>query len=150
MEEFRTEIRNMFSDLATQLRQSLQTQASQEEDNPLQEQPEEQQQELDMTWTTIMEELPSAPVISEVSWPKLFKLARELKRRAALMTAGRDLHDIHTVLFLVAHWPQLQQPTRNYAAHRLRLSSHFVLTVLSFLFLGVLSFSLSCCAHFGA
>jgi hypothetical protein len=37
------------------------------------------------------------------------------------MTAGRDLHDIHMVLFLVAHWTQLEQPARNYAAHRLRL-----------------------------
>jgi hypothetical protein len=68
-----------------------------------------------------MEELPSAPIIAEASWPKIYKLARELKRRAALMTSGRDLHDIHTVLFLVAHWTSLQHLARNYTAHRLRL-----------------------------
>jgi hypothetical protein len=49
------------------------------------------------------------------SWQKSFK------RRATLMTAGRDMHDIHTTLFLVAHWPDLNQPACNYTAHRLRL-----------------------------
>jgi hypothetical protein len=37
------------------------------------------------------------------------------------MTAGRDLHDIHTVLFLVAQWPDLHKVARSYTAHRLRL-----------------------------
>jgi hypothetical protein len=77
--------------------------------------------DLDINWASIMEDLPSAPAIQEASWIKIFKLAKELKRRAALMTAGRDLHDIHTVLFLVAQWPDLQQPAKNYTAHRLRL-----------------------------
>jgi hypothetical protein len=65
-------------------------------------------------------ELPTAPVVPEASWPKIYKLAK-LKRRAALMTAGRDMHGIHTVLFLVAQWPELQTPARNYTAHRPRL-----------------------------
>jgi hypothetical protein len=37
------------------------------------------------------------------------------------MTAGRDLHDIHTILHAPAHWDSLQQGSRNYTAHRLRL-----------------------------
>jgi hypothetical protein len=82
---------------------------------------DDHQPDLDITWPSVMEELPTAPIIMETSWPKIYKLAKELKRRAALITAGRDLHDIHTVLFLVAHWPHLIQPARNYTAHRLRL-----------------------------
>jgi hypothetical protein len=37
------------------------------------------------------------------------------------MTAGRDLHDIHTVLHLIGHWNELSPVTQFYAAHRLRL-----------------------------
>jgi hypothetical protein len=34
---------------------------------------------------------------------KIFMLAREVKHRAAMVTAGRDLHDIHTTLHLLNH-----------------------------------------------
>jgi hypothetical protein len=37
------------------------------------------------------------------------------------MTAGRDLHDIHTTLHLVLFWDSMPQPTRLYTQHRLRL-----------------------------
>jgi hypothetical protein len=37
------------------------------------------------------------------------------------MTAGRDLHDLHTVLTLLAHWDHLLPKAKDYAAHRLRL-----------------------------
>jgi hypothetical protein len=43
---------------------------------------------------------------------KIFKLAKELKRRAVLMTAGRDLHDIHTVIYMAAHWDTLHPTAR--------------------------------------
>jgi hypothetical protein len=61
----------------------------------------------------LLEDLPAAPPVLESLWVKIFKLAKELKRRTALMTAGRDLHDIHTVLYIVAQWPELQQVTKN-------------------------------------
>jgi hypothetical protein len=38
-----------------------------------------------------------------------------------MMTAGRDLHDIHTVLHMVSAWEQLPEPAKGYAAHRMRL-----------------------------
>jgi hypothetical protein len=37
------------------------------------------------------------------------------------MSAGWDLHDIHTTLHLVSYWPELQQATKAYTQHRLRL-----------------------------
>jgi hypothetical protein len=37
------------------------------------------------------------------------------------MTAGRDLHDIHIVLYIISQWPDLALVTRNYVAHRMRL-----------------------------
>jgi hypothetical protein len=120
MEEFRTEMRNMFQELAAQLRQTI----SQPEEDQQQQQQDvvpDSAPEQEMIWTSIMEELPAVPAIANTSWAKIYKLAKELRRRAAFMTAGRDLHDIHTVLFLVAHWIHLEQPARNYAAHRLRL-----------------------------
>lgn len=43
------------------------------------------------------------------------------KCRAAIMTTGRDLHDIHTLLHLVGHWAGLDNATRSYRAHRMRL-----------------------------
>jgi hypothetical protein len=39
-------------------------------------------------WESILEALPTAPPFDEGSVPKLFKLALELRRRSALMTAG--------------------------------------------------------------
>jgi hypothetical protein len=43
------------------------------------------------------------------------------------MTAGRDLHDINTVLHPVGHWDELNYTTQNYAAHRLRLAGCTIL-----------------------
>jgi hypothetical protein len=37
------------------------------------------------------------------------------------MTAGRHLHDIHNLLHLVGHWTSLDNSTRSYAVHRMRL-----------------------------
>jgi hypothetical protein len=48
-------------------------------------------------------------------------LVKEVKRRAELMTPGRDLHDINTTLHLIGHWTEFSITTQNYAAHRLRL-----------------------------
>jgi hypothetical protein len=48
-------------------------------------------------------------------------LAKELKRRATMMTAGRDLHDIHTVLHMVSALEQLPGSAKGYAAHRMSL-----------------------------
>jgi hypothetical protein len=44
-----------------------------------------------------------------------------VKRRVGLMTADRNLHDINTILHLLAHWHDLTATTQNYGAHRLRL-----------------------------
>jgi hypothetical protein len=52
---------------------------------------------------------------------KLYRLAEEVKRQASLMTTGRDLHDIHIILYLLAQWPQFTEVTQRYAAHRLKL-----------------------------
>jgi ribonuclease BN (tRNA processing enzyme) len=41
--------------------------------------------------------------------------------RVALMTAGRGMHDIHTILITAAHWDHLLPPARHYVAHRMRL-----------------------------
>jgi hypothetical protein len=111
VEKLRAEMENMFQDLSQQLLQSL-TQHLPHQQEPPDKHPDR---------PAVMEDLLSAPAILDASWPKIFKLAKELKRRAAPMTAGRDLHDIHTVLLLVAHWDQLVPPPRNYTAHGLQL-----------------------------
>jgi hypothetical protein len=113
----------MFQDLSQQLLQTLQSarQDPQQEPEHQEPHPPDEIPEDEPQWASILEDLPAAPVISESSWPKIYKLAKELKRRALLMTAGRDLHDIHTVLFMAAQWTELHQVTRNYVAHRMRL-----------------------------
>jgi hypothetical protein len=40
-----------------------------------------------------------------------FKLAKEVKWLASLMSTGCDLHDIHAVQHLVSLWPQLTERT---------------------------------------
>jgi hypothetical protein len=75
----------------------------------------------EIAWESVLEALPTAPPFDEGSVPKLFKLAQELRRRSSLMTAGRDLHDITTVLHLAGHWTQLRPESRTYVAHRMRL-----------------------------
>jgi hypothetical protein len=57
-------------------------------------------------WAFLGEELPTRPPPPEEGLAKLFKLAKELKWSATMMTAGRDLHDIHTVLHMVSAWEQ--------------------------------------------
>jgi hypothetical protein len=106
MEELRAELRSMFQELSQQLLVTVHQQQQQDDELNHQDQPTEETSEAEIHWASIMIDLPSAPVIKEASWPKIFKLAKELKRRAALMTAGRDLHDIHKTLFLVAQWPE--------------------------------------------
>lgn len=46
---------------------------------------------------------PARPASAPDVEPKTFKLAKEMKCLAALMTVCRDLYDIHTILCLVAH-----------------------------------------------
>jgi hypothetical protein len=70
-------------------------------------------------WSDLADDLPQAPELSPAAAAKLYRLATEVKRLASLMTTGRDLHDIHTVLHLLAQWPQLTEVTQRYAAHRL-------------------------------
>jgi hypothetical protein len=83
---------------------------------------EDREQRLDdATWEELLVDLPLAPELPAASIPKILKLAKEVKRRSQVITAGRDLHDIHTVLYLIGHWNALQPPAQHYAAHRLRL-----------------------------
>lgn len=106
MEKLRTELRSMFQELTQQLLTTVQR--TQLEDHTQPEQVPEDTQDIELHWATIMEDLPTAPVVPETSWFKIFKLAKELKRRATLTTAGRDMHDIHTVLFFCRRtmaWP---------------------------------------------
>jgi hypothetical protein len=121
MEDFRQEIKAMFQQLTQEVMQTIQThpaaQAPQDPDQFIHDDGTEEE----LSWPSILEDLPAAPLVSEAAWSKLFKLAKELKRRSLLMTAGRDLHDIHTVLYMAAHWPDLNQPAKNYLAHRMRL-----------------------------
>jgi hypothetical protein len=118
---------NLFSKfevLAQAIRRQLSAETPTE---PIEPQPEPRPMQPDPTayedtdWEGLLLELPTSTPIDHDSWPKLFKLSRELKRRAALMTAVRDLHDIHTHLHLVRHWPNLGNPTKAYAVHRVRL-----------------------------
>lgn len=124
IDEIGTELRAIFSQLAKELR----TQISAEVDTEPAVQPPEPQPHapdpamyLDMEWEGLMTDLPASPPIAPESWTNIFKLAKELKRRAALMTAGRDLHGIHTILHLAAHWNSLDFVIRSYTAHRMRL-----------------------------
>jgi hypothetical protein len=78
-------------------------------------------EEPDLPWTDLLTDLPTVLEGPPPEPAKIFKMARELKRRAALMTAGRDLHDIHTVVYMAAHWEVLQPSARTYLTHRMRL-----------------------------
>jgi hypothetical protein len=75
----------------------------------------------DLDWEEVIEGISAGSVADLEDDVKILRLAREVKRLASLMTAGRDLHDIQTTLHLVAHWPYLQQTSRRYAQHHLRL-----------------------------
>jgi hypothetical protein len=65
--------------------------------------------------------LPVGPTLAPDSVSQIFKLAREVKRLASLMTVGRDLHDIRTTLCLLTFWPYLTDHAQRYSVHRLRL-----------------------------
>lgn len=67
--------------------------------------------------------------LSYQSVPKIHKLARKVKSLASLLTARRDLHDIHTTLHLLAHRSALSEATQRYAAHLrlLYVPSHIIL-----------------------
>jgi hypothetical protein len=77
--------------------------------------------EPDLDWEVLREDLPTGPLSDLEDDRKIFKLAKEVARLGKLMTAGRDLHDIHTTLHLVSFWDSMPQPTRLYTQHRLRL-----------------------------
>jgi hypothetical protein len=77
--------------------------------------------EPDLDWDSLREDLPTGPLSDLEDDSKIYKLAKEVSRLGKLMTAGRDVHDIHTTLHLVSYWNDLQHPTRQYVQHRLRL-----------------------------
>jgi hypothetical protein len=58
--------------------------------------------EPDLEWETFRDDLPSGPLVEVEEDAKVFKLAKEVARLGKLMSAGRDLHDIHTTLHLVS------------------------------------------------
>jgi hypothetical protein len=77
---------------------------------------EQQEHRTDeLAWEDLLVDLSLAPELSQASIPKNFKLAKEVKRRAQVITAGRDLHDIYTVLYLLGHWDALQPQAQHYA-----------------------------------
>jgi hypothetical protein len=76
--------------------------------------------EPDLDWEVFREDLPTGPLVEVEDNQKIFKLAKEVSRLGKLMTAGRDVHDIHTTLYLVSYWDSLQPATRQYTQHRLR------------------------------
>jgi hypothetical protein len=98
----------MFQDLVQQLRAALPISAETASEPPA------HHIESEFQWEDLLEEIPQVPSLPEESWPKVFKLAQELCRQASLMSAGRDLNDLHTVLTLLAH---LLPKAKDYAAH---------------------------------
>jgi hypothetical protein len=68
----------------------------------------------------LLEAVSVGPELAPESGFELLKLANELKRPAALMTAGHDRDDIHTVLVVAAHWQDLNTVARRYTARRMR------------------------------
>jgi hypothetical protein len=131
MEAMQQEMRDMFTTLAVVLWQWIMARVDTEPALPELQPPEPgpgthhsnipPPPKPDQAWDLLNKELPTYPPPPEESWPKLHKLARELKRKAALMTAGRHLHDIHTVLHLVSAWEHLSDDARAYAADWMHL-----------------------------
>jgi hypothetical protein len=115
VQQLRVEFQEAISTLSQQIQALRPAQAAADADDAPEPLPAE------TAWESVLEALPTAPPFEEGSVPKLFKLAQELRRRSALMTAGRDLHDITTVLHLAGHWTQLRPESRTYVAHRMRL-----------------------------
>jgi hypothetical protein len=52
---------------------------------------------------------------------KLVNVASKVTLLTGLPIAGCNLHDIHTILHLMAHWPLLEEHTQQFAAHQLCL-----------------------------
>jgi hypothetical protein len=119
MQHLREEVHGMFQQLSQQI-QTLLPSASHTPRHSSTRDPEEQQQPDDYHWEPLADDLPAAPAFREESLGKI-AWQLELKQRAGLMTAGRDLHDIHTMLHVVAHWDHLSVPSRNYTAPCMRL-----------------------------
>jgi hypothetical protein len=55
---------------------------------------------LEAAWASLADDLSTDPDLTADASLKLYKLAKELKRLESLMTAGRDLNDIQTTLYL--------------------------------------------------
>jgi hypothetical protein len=119
VEELLTVLFSIFKVLALIIRRQLSAEATTKPAMPLPEprpmQPDPATYD-DTDWEGLLIELPTSPPIDHDSWPKLYNLAKELKGCAPLMTAGRDLHFIHTLLHLVGHWTSLDNSTHSYAA----------------------------------
>jgi hypothetical protein len=86
MQAFQKQMRDMFHGLATELRQQLSacthtepTLPNLDPPRPFHQQQQQKPLDIDMDWETISEELPALPSVQDQSWPKLFKLAKELK-----------------------------------------------------------------------
>jgi hypothetical protein len=75
----------------------------------------------DHAWDELLVDLPLAPELPQATVSKIFKLAEEVKRRAQVITAGRDLHDTHMILYLIGHWDALQPQARHYASPEVTL-----------------------------
>jgi hypothetical protein len=121
MEGLRAELQAMFQEFTQQMQQPRRRRRQSPEPEAGRSTSGEDDQTPEFSWNELLQDIPTAPPLAEDSHGKVYKLAEEVKKRAALITAGRDLHDIHTVLHLIGHWNELQPTTQNYAAHRLRL-----------------------------
>jgi hypothetical protein len=129
MEQLCEEMQRMFQQFREELQEPLTTQRQtrrRQDHTPDSNQgqsssPEREQHMDDLPWRELLQDLPLAPQLQPASISKIFKLAKEVKRRAQVITSGRDLHDIHTVLYLIGHWEFLEPIAQHYAAHRLRL-----------------------------
>jgi hypothetical protein len=74
-------------------------------------------EDIEAQWLALADDLPLAPELTPLAVTKLVKLSREVKRLANLMTAGRDLHDIHTILHLLSQWPTLRSAQAETSLH---------------------------------
>jgi hypothetical protein len=88
------QLRQEFQDAIATLSQQIQALRPAQQAPADAEEHSEQPPQQEISWESILEGLPTAPPFNEESTAKLYTLAQELRRRSALMTAGRDLHDI--------------------------------------------------------
>jgi hypothetical protein len=126
-EQLQQEIQQQITALAEGLRRDLRAQPRHRQRESPERSPEppglddDPLPEEHFDWFDLLADLPAVLDGPPASPLKIFKLAKELKRRAALMTAGRDLHDIHTVIYMAAHWDTLHPTARSYLTRRMRL-----------------------------